>query len=164
MLKKAAAVMLIPAICISGASCSKSKYRTSGKPYINDEPKGPMGKVNYRTYEKPAEEKRLITYEEMSELSREELGLDKEVYEWVYTGWLDRDKGRNSIYNQSEGHARKCDVILFGGNFGNQPYISNDKNFRIYVDNLKTEAEDTGSYQYYAVFIRTEFKNIFPQD
>ena len=77
MLKKAAAVLMMPAICFSGTSCAKkSKYRTSGKPYINDE------------------------------------------------------------------------------------------HFNIYVDSIKTDYEYENNFtsQYYAVFIRTEFNDVFPQE
>ncbi len=36
MLKKAAAVLMMLAICFSSASCAqKNGYKTSGKPYIN---------------------------------------------------------------------------------------------------------------------------------
>ena len=116
--------------------------------------------------EKPGVGKRLISYEEMSTLSREELGLEKNVYEWVYMGWLDRDKGRISKYNQSGGPARKCDVLLFSGEFDNLSFISYDEHFNIYVDSIKTDYEYENNFtsQYYAVFIRTEFNDVFPQE
>ena len=52
MFKKAAAVMIMLAICFSGVSCAqKNGYKTSGKPYSNESPDGVKDGFYYKTEE-----------------------------------------------------------------------------------------------------------------
>ena len=116
--------------------------------------------------ERPAEGRRLITYEEMASKDMKQLGLSKDLYQWVYTGWADRDKGWRSDYNSAGGPARKCDVLIFSGDIKFGTSIAYDKDFRLYLYESppQTEESEPETFQYYVVFINTEFNDLLPQD
>lgn len=113
----------------------------------------------------PEEGKRLITYEEMETKTAEELGLEPWIYDGLYKGWADRANGRLSDYNEDGGPAKKCDILIFTGNFPRDTHIYYDKDLRLYVVGSCPMNEDAGenSFNYYVVFIRTEFNELFPQ-
>ena len=134
------------------------KLATGSKYYNND----------FRFYtdgEKPAEGRRLITYDEMASMTAEELGLEDWIYEYIYYGWLDRAKGRESDYNEDGGPARKCDVLIFTGNFPRDAGIYYDKDLRLYVVGSMPLDEDAGegAFQYYILFINSDFNAFLPQ-
>ena len=125
MFKKAAVVIVMPAICFSGVSCAqKNGYKTA-----------------------------------------EELGLEDWLYENIYYGCLDRAKARDSAYNNGSGPARKCDVLIFTGNFPRDAGIYYDKDLRLYVTGSMPMDEDAGegAFQYYILFINSDFNNFLPQ-
>jgi len=114
----------------------------------------------------PDESKRLITYEEIQTKTAEELGLEKWLYSAIYYGCLDKAKGRVSIYNADKGPAKKCDVLIFTGNFERGAGINYDKDLRFYVNGSHPKDEDAGedSFCYYVLFINSEFNDLLPQD
>lgn len=112
--------------------------------------------------EDPPEGRRVITYEEMSTLSREELGLSKDLYHWIYTGWHDRKEGLTSDYNQ-DWPPRKCDVLLFSGDFALDTIVTYDKDFRFNPHGYQPD-KDEETFQYLVLFISTEFNDRLPQD
>ena len=115
--------------------------------------------------EKPAEGKRVITYEEIMSRTAEELGLEDWLYENIYYGCLDRAKARDSAYNNDSGPARECDVLIFTGNFPRDAGIFYDKDLRLYVTGSKPLDEDAGegAFQYYILFINSDFNDFLPQ-
>lgn len=113
----------------------------------------------------PDEGRRLITYEDMESKTAEELGLEDWLYDNIYYGWSDRAKGCTSDYNEDDGPAKKCDVLIFTGNFARDSHIYYDKDLRLYVVGSSPMDEDAGEYSfnYYVVFIRSEFNDLIPQ-
>ena len=136
------------------------KLATGSRFYRND----------YKFYvedgEKPAEGRRLITYEEMASMTAEELGLEKWLYENIYFGWMDRAKGRESDYNEAGGHAKKCDVLIFTGNFSRDAFVIYDTDLRLYIEGNNPPDFDAGegAFQYYILFINSEFNDFLPQE
>ncbi|MBR3247133.1 MAG: hypothetical protein IKG03_01895 [Clostridiales bacterium] len=113
----------------------------------------------------PDEGRRVISYEEMETKTAEELGLEDWLYGNIYYGWSDRAKGRWSDYNDDDGPAKKCDVLILTGNFESGSVINYDKDLRLYVNGSHPMDEDAGdnSINIYVIFIRSEFNDLIPQ-
>lgn len=136
------------------------KLATGSKYYRND------FKFYIDEGEKPAEGRRLITYEEMASMTAEELGLEDWLYNNIYYGWKDREKGRESVCNEEGGPPRKCDVLIFTGNFERDTFINYDKNLRLEVIGSVPLDEDAGegAFQYYILFLNSDFNDFLPQE
>ena len=130
----------------------------SGSKFYNNEFRFSSDKI-------PEEGRRVITYEEMATKTAEELGLEPWIYSGLYKGWADRANGRSSDFNEDDGPAKKCDILIFTGNFARDSHIYYDKDLRLYVVGSCPMNEDAGEYSfnYFVVFIRTEFNDLFPQ-
>ena len=130
----------------------------TGSKYYNNE-------YRFIADQMPAEGRRVITYEEMETKTAEELGLEDWMYDNIYHGWADRANGRESDYNRDDGPAKKCDVLILTGNFERSSHIYYDKDLRLYVVGSHPMDEDAGehSFNYYVVFIRSEFNDLIPQ-
>ena len=113
----------------------------------------------------PDEGRRVITYEEMETKTAEELGLEDWMYDKIHHGWSDRANGRKTDYNKDGGPAKKCDVLILTGNFERSSHIYYDKDLKLYVVGSHPMDEDVGehSFNYYVVFIRSEFNDLIPQ-
>lgn len=122
----------------------------------------------YKTDEKPSKEsKRLITFEEMSTKTAEELGLDKELYTKIAKTWNELRDG-NYYYSDnpfSREHAMNCDVLIFTGDYGGQAWVCYDKDLNLYINDSWFDYENhpTKRYQCLVLFIRHEFNEMFPQ-
>lgn len=120
----------------------------------------------FTSEEELPEGRMFITYEEIESSTAEDLGLDQDVFNCIRMGISDRSKGWHSVYNQDEGPAKKCDVLIFTGNFKRRAAISYDKDFKLYVSGVVTDPKEIDEYtfQYFIVFINSEFDDLFPQD
>ena len=111
--------------------------------------------------------RRLITYEDLTEKSAAELGLDEELYGTLVSDWkrtcteVMRLKGEMNNWREY-----KYDVILFGGNIGKFSRIEYGKDFKLQLEEsaYKVRNSEEIRYQYLAVYIRSEFNDWIPQD
>ena len=111
------------------------------------------------------ESRRLITYEDMTEKTADELGLDQAVYDQLYSGWKDMLNGKFTYQDYHTEPAKKCDILLFGGDFGANVDMKYDKDLKIQpYDWYEYDKIPNPRYQYVALFIRCEFNDLLPQD
>ena len=111
------------------------------------------------------ETRRLITYEEMRDKTADELGLPQDVYDQFYPAWESRVNGSFSYYGTDNEPVAKYDVLLFGGDFGQNVDMKYDSDLKLqpydWYDYENTSAQ---RYPYAALFIRSEFNDLLPQD
>ena len=101
----------------------------------------------------------------MTEKTADELGLDQAVYDQLYSGWKDMHDGKFTYQDYHTEPAKKCDVLLFGGDFGANVDMKYDKDLKIQpYDWYEYDKIPNPRYQYVALFIRCEFNDLLPQD
>ena len=120
---------------------------------------------HYIADEIPSDGKIFIPYEDINSVTAEDLGIDKELFDCIYMGWSDRNNGYYSDYNADGGQAKKCDVLIFTGNFNQDAVITYDKDFMLDVAGKVTDDADAGedTFQYFVLFVNTDFCDLFSQ-
>jgi len=111
--------------------------------------------------------RRVICWEDMTEKTAEELGLEPEVYEKIYKRWAYLKHGNQTqvIFERTKTEFH-YDVLLFGGDLNDFATVEFGNDFRLYLseDSYLYYDATRPRYQYVALFIRHEFNELIPQD
>lgn len=111
--------------------------------------------------------RRIIKRKDLAVKSAEELGLDQDVYEKIYNKSLGmRIVDRNKVQSERNGKLYHYDVLLFGGELSEFVSLTYGSDLKLVLDDsaYTRSNPDERSYQYIAIFVRSEFVDLIPQD
>lgn len=111
--------------------------------------------------------RRIIKRRDLINRTAEELGLDQDVYEKIYNKSLGmRIVDRNKVERDRSGKVYHYDVLLFGGELSGFVKLTYGDDLKLVLEDsaYKRTNPDKRSYQYIAIFVRSEFVDLIPQD
>ena len=111
--------------------------------------------------------RRLIKRHDLANRTAEELGLDQDVYEKIYKKSLGmRIVDRNKVERDRSGKVYHYDVLLFGGELSGFVRLTYGADLKLVLDEsaYRKTNPDKRSYQYIAIFVRSEFNDFIPQE
>lgn len=104
--------------------------------------------------------RRVIKCEDMASKTAEELGLEQDVYDKLHKRWAGISE------NERLGKFYNYDVLLLGGSLDRYPHViyGPDLKLDLYDSDYEADSPNERRYQYVAIFIRSEFNKLIPQD
>lgn len=104
--------------------------------------------------------RQVIRRDDIANKTADELGLEQGVYDEIYKRWsaISVDERFGKFYNY--------DVLLLGGSLDRYPHVicGPDLKLDLYDSDYEIDTGNERRYQYVAIFIRSEFNNLIPQD